>query len=239
MKDSLKDNSSASRPIRPDFLVEPPPPWHPQRRGWSFSPEAIIVTRPHLLYLDYNATTPLDPRVLEAMLPWLREGCANPSSSHAPGRRARAAIDQARGQAAELLGTGPGSIIFTSGGTEANNHAIIGAARLGAATDRCELVISAVEHPAVTEVCRFLEREGCVTRVAGLQEFADFKFGRGVPEYWQAKCCFRHEDIARSRFERGAGGVAAALVVTRNDDPAASDFDAGLRAAKHMTGGQQ
>ncbi len=168
MKDSLKDNSSASRPIRPDFLVEPPPPWHPQRRGWSFSPEAIIVTRPHLLYLDYNATTPLDPRVLEAMLPWLREGCANPSSSHAPGRRARAAIDQARAQAAELLGTGPGSIIFTSGGTEANNHAITGAARLGAASDRRELVISAVEHPAVTEVCRFLEREGCVTRVAGV-----------------------------------------------------------------------
>ena len=55
------------------------------------------MTRPHLLYLDYNATTPLDPRVLEAMLPWLREGGANPSSSHAPGRRARAAVDQALG----------------------------------------------------------------------------------------------------------------------------------------------
>lgn len=118
------------------------------------------------LYLDHNATTPVDPRVLDAMRPWLEDGYGNPSSPHAAGRRAHEAVEHARAQAAALFGVAPGAIVFTSGGTEANNHALIGAARLGAARGRRELVISAVEHPAVTEVCRHLETEGRRTRVA-------------------------------------------------------------------------
>jgi cysteine desulfurase len=121
-----------------------------------------------VLYLDHNATTPLDPRVLEVMLPWLREGFGNPSSAHLPGTRARAAVEDARQQAAALLGVPASAIVFTSGGTEANNHAIVGAARAGSARGRRELVISAVEHPAVSEVCRHLENTGCVTRTLGV-----------------------------------------------------------------------
>jgi cysteine desulfurase len=126
------------------------------------------MTRQPLLYLDHNATTPIDPRVLEAMLPWLREGFGNPSSAHPPGARARAAVENARRQAAALLGAPDSAIVFTSGGTESNNHAIIGAARAALAAGRRELVISAVEHPAVTEVCRHLEASGCVTRTLGV-----------------------------------------------------------------------
>jgi cysteine desulfurase len=120
------------------------------------------------LYLDHNATTPIDPRVLEAMLPWLREGFGNPSSPHAYGRRARDAVESARGQAAALLGAPLGGIIFTSGGTESDNHAVIGAARLGLRAGRDELVISAVEHPAVSEPCRQLAEAGCRTVVLGV-----------------------------------------------------------------------
>ena len=80
-----------------------------------------------LLYLDYNATTPVDPRVADAMEPFLRTIFGNPSSSHAQGRAARAAVDRARDHAAALLGCPAAGLIFTSGGTEANNHAIIGA----------------------------------------------------------------------------------------------------------------
>ncbi|MCK9996516.1 MAG: aminotransferase class V-fold PLP-dependent enzyme, partial [Candidatus Krumholzibacteria bacterium] len=108
------------------------------------------------IYLDYNATTPVDPRVAEAMVPYLREHFGNPSSSHILGQRTRAAVEKARGQAADFLGADPEGIIFTSGGTEANNHAIIGAAL--AAKDRGRhIVTTAVEHPAVSEVCRHLE----------------------------------------------------------------------------------
>lgn len=122
------------------------------------------------LYLDHNATTPIEPRVLEAMLPWLREGYANPSSPHAEGARARAAIERAREQAAALLDAEPASIVFGGGGTESDNHAVFGAARLGAAAGRRELVISAVEHPAVSGPCRELERAGFTTRTAGVDD---------------------------------------------------------------------
>lgn len=115
-----------------------------------------------LIYLDYNATTPVDPRVADVMEPLLRGVYGNPSSSHAQGRAARAAIETARGQVAQLLGCPPDSVIFTSGGTESNNHAIIGAAI--ASADRGDhIVTTAVEHPAVTEVCRHLESRGFTT----------------------------------------------------------------------------
>src|SRR6267142_2748683 len=79
------------------------------------------------IYLDYNATTPLDPAVIEAMLPYLREHYGNPSSTHAYGKTTHAAIDRARAQVAALLGAQPDEILFTSGGTEASNHALKGA----------------------------------------------------------------------------------------------------------------
>ena len=122
------------------------------------------------IYLDYNATTPVDPRVAEAMIPYLREHFGNPSSSHILGRRTRAAVEKARGQAADLLGADPEGIIFTSGGTEANNHAIIGAALAGRDRGR-HIVTTAVEHPAVSEVCRHLESRGFTTTCVPVDEF--------------------------------------------------------------------
>ncbi|MEO6846929.1 MAG: aminotransferase class V-fold PLP-dependent enzyme, partial [Chthoniobacterales bacterium] len=82
-----------------------------------------------MIYLDYNATTPLASEAMEAMLPYLREEFGNPSSIHAQGRSARAAVDDARDCLAKLLGAKPHEIIFTGGGTEADNLAIIGLAR--------------------------------------------------------------------------------------------------------------
>jgi len=111
------------------------------------------------IYLDYNATTPIDPRVAEAMLPYLLEHFGNPSSSHVYGRRAKEAVDKARGQVAGMLGCREEEIVFTSGGSESNNYAVKGIARALRSRGR-HLVASTVEHPAVTEVCRHLEEEG-------------------------------------------------------------------------------
>jgi cysteine desulfurase len=107
--------------------------------------------------LDHNATTPLDERVLEAMLPYLRGPYANPSSQHRLGRAARDAIETARGQVAALVGAAPDDVIFTSGGTESNNLAVKGAA-LAAPPGR--LLYSAVEHPCVLEPMRALGARG-------------------------------------------------------------------------------
>ena len=117
------------------------------------------------IYLDYNATSPVAPEVAEAMIPALRDLWGNPSSPHVYGRRARAAVETARQQVAALLGCEPDEVIFTGGGTEADNAAIIGVAE--AVVDRGRhLVISAVEHSAVEESSRYLERRGWkVTRV--------------------------------------------------------------------------
>ncbi len=111
------------------------------------------------VYLDYNATTPVDPRVAEAMLPYIYEHFGNPSSSHAWGVAARNAVENARAQVAHMLRCQPDEVVFTSGGTEANNYAIKGVA--GAYRDRGNHIItSAIEHPAVEEVCRYLEGRG-------------------------------------------------------------------------------
>ncbi len=117
------------------------------------------------VYLDYNATTPLDPHVVDAMEPFLREHFGNPSSSHEYGQTAHEAVDRARAEVASLLGAKSSEIIFTSGGTEATNHALKGAVlptmigpRRAAAP---HLVISTVEHPASAATCGFLERLGC------------------------------------------------------------------------------
>jgi len=115
------------------------------------------------IYLDFNATTPLAPQVLEAMLPYLHEHFGNPSSSHVYGQRAKEAVERARGQLAALLGCEAGEVVFTGGGTEANNLAIFGAVE---AHGLGLVVTSAVEHPAVEQPCRALEERGiAVVRV--------------------------------------------------------------------------
>ncbi len=110
-----------------------------------------------MIYLDHNATTPLDERVLEAMLPWLRGAYGNPSSVHAPGRAARAALEQAREQVAALACAHPSQVIFTSGGTEANNAALKGVTARMAAS---RLAVSAVEHASVQQPAAALRRLG-------------------------------------------------------------------------------
>jgi len=111
-----------------------------------------------VIYLDYNATTPLAPAVLDAMQPYLARHFGNPSSIHAAGREARAAIDDARDRLARLLGAKSHEIIFTGGGTESDNLAVIGLARAGAAKGR-HLVTSASEHHAVLHAFEHLEKK--------------------------------------------------------------------------------
>lgn len=112
------------------------------------------------IYLDYNATTPLDPEVRDAMLPFLGDIYGNPSSVHHVGRRARALLDQSRDEVASLWKCRPSEVIFTSGGTEANNLAILGTARLLRGRGR-HIITSSVEHPAVLQACEYLgEKEG-------------------------------------------------------------------------------
>jgi cysteine desulfurase len=110
-----------------------------------------------MVYFDYNATTPLDPHVRDAMLPFLTEVWGNPSSVHQVGRRARAMLDEARERAAGVLRCKPSELIFTSGGTESTNLAIFGSARLLKPKGR-HLITSAVEHHAVLHGCEYLAK---------------------------------------------------------------------------------
>jgi cysteine desulfurase len=130
-------------------------------KGITFIDKGVKATmekeyRP--IYLDYNATTPLLPEVVEAMLPYLREHFGNPSSGHPYGRRARRAVDSAREQVASLIGASPEEIVFTSGGTEANNLAIRGATKK--LPQKKHVITSIIEHPATAEPCRLLEQRG-------------------------------------------------------------------------------
>src|SRR5262245_23663659 len=104
------------------------------------------------IYFDYNATTPLDPHVREAMLPYLGEVFGNPSSVHHVGRRARALLDDARDRVARVWCCKPSEVVFTSGGTESSNLAIFGVARLLREKGR-HLITSQVEHHAVLHCC--------------------------------------------------------------------------------------
>jgi cysteine desulfurase len=119
------------------------------------------------IYLDYNATTPIDPAVVEAMLPYLRTGFGNPSSTHVYGKEAHAAVDRARGQVAELIGAQPDEIVFTGGGTEASNQAIKGVffttfqGVLGRLFRKdVHVITTAIEHPATLHPCDFIRRMG-------------------------------------------------------------------------------
>jgi cysteine desulfurase len=131
------------------------------------------------IYLDYNATTPLDPAVVDAMLPYLQTHFGNPSSTHEYGTTAHDAVELARAQVAALINAEPEEIVFTGGGTEASNHAIKGTvfarvsrglldtalSALGMRSAKAHIVISAVEHPATANPCAFLRRLGCKIRV--------------------------------------------------------------------------
>jgi cysteine desulfurase len=141
---------------------------------------------PRTIYFDYNATTPLDPAVRDAMLPFLGEVWGNPSSVHHVGQRARAALDDSRDRVAGVLKCKPSEVIFTSGGTESNNLAIFGTARLLAHKGK-HLITSVIEHYAVLHCFDYLEaREGFqVTRLPVDRE------GRVSPE--DLKLAIRHD----------------------------------------------
>ena len=108
------------------------------------------------VYLDYNATTPVDPAVRQVMLPYLEEHFGNPSSSYSYGQTAKEAVGLARAQVAALICALPEEIIFTSGGSEANNQAIMGTALAGSGRNG-HIITSSIEHPAVLDTCRYLE----------------------------------------------------------------------------------
>ncbi len=112
------------------------------------------------IYLDYNATTPLGPGVVDAMLPFLQGFFGNPSSNHAMGRACQEAIEDARGKIALLLGADQDEVVFTSGGTESNNLAIQGVMLQDAPLPTGHLIVSAIEHPAVAEPALHLQRLG-------------------------------------------------------------------------------
>jgi cysteine desulfurase len=111
------------------------------------------------VYLDHNATTPLDPRVLDAMLPFLRDDFGNPSSLHWFGQRARGAVEEARAQVGELVAADPAEIVFTSGGSESDNAALRGATAK-ARPPRAGIVCTAIEHHAVLNAAKALGEEG-------------------------------------------------------------------------------
>ncbi len=127
------------------------------------------------VYLDHSATTPLDLEVLEAMLPWLREHFGNASSLHAWGRRARVAVEEAREELAALIGAHPSEIVFTSGGTEANNAILKSCCQESGLADT--VVYSAVEHHAVIHPAEALARHGIRTAVLPVDSW-----GRVDPE---------------------------------------------------------
>jgi cysteine desulfurase len=123
------------------------------RKGQQMSEKTVRV------YLDHAATTPVDPRVLAAMLPYYTEKAGNASSMHGFGQEGRQAVEQARQEVASLIGARPGEIVFTSGATEADNLAVLGVA-LATENRGRHIITSAIEHHAVLEACRFLEHRG-------------------------------------------------------------------------------
>ncbi len=141
-----------------------------------------------LLYADHHATTPLLPEALDAMLPWLRDLAANPSSTHRAGREARKAVEESREAVASALHVSPSEIVFTSGGTEANALAVRGgaaAARAPAAT-RSAVAVTAAEHPAVREAAAALAKEGFTIRELQVD-------GRGMPRPEELAACLGSE----------------------------------------------
>jgi cysteine desulfurase len=169
------------------------------------------------IYLDYNATTPVDPRVLEAMLPYFRDDFGNPSSIHSFGMKAKGALDRAREQVASLINAEPREIYFTSGGSESSNFAIKGVAFGSGRKKGNHLITTAVEHESALETFRFLERDGFRVTYLGvdssglidLEELSDSLSGDTV----LVSCMFANNEtgavmpiaeIARIAKEKGA-----------------------------------
>lgn len=121
------------------------------------------------IYLDYNATTPIDPSVVEAMMPFFQTHYGNPSSSHSLGRAAREAIEDARAKISAMIGCSRDEIIFTGGGTEASNMAIKGIMLPGGEPGG-HMITTAIEHPATLEPASFCEKMGCEVTVVGCDE---------------------------------------------------------------------
>jgi cysteine desulfurase len=144
-----------------------------------------------LVYLDYNATTPVDPRVLDAMLPFLGENFGNAGSVHTPGQRARAAVDSARDSVAALIGADPNEIVFTSGGTEADNLAIFGT--VAASTKpRKHVITTAIEHHAILHSCEELQRQGVDVTVVPVRTGFD---GQGIVDPGDIRRAIRPETV--------------------------------------------
>jgi cysteine desulfurase len=167
------------------------------------------------IYLDHNATTRPAPEVVEAMLPFLREDFGNPSSIHWFGQQAHRALDRAREQAARLIGAAPDEIVFTSGGTEADNHALRGVADAPGARGRA-LVTSAIEHHAILAACRFLESRGTPIVHLGVDE-------TGLVDPAQARAAL-------------AGGAALVSVMLANNDVGTVEPVAEIAAAARERG---
>ena len=126
------------------------------------------------VYLDHNATTPVAPAVLEAMLPFLSQDFGNAGSVHTPGQRARAAVDSARESVAALIGAKPSEIVFTSGGTEADNLALFGSVAVATKPQK-HVITTAVEHHAILHTCEELQREGIDVTVVPIRQSGDFE----------------------------------------------------------------
>src|SRR6267378_2835898 len=129
--------------------------------AWWYPVDSLM----NRVYLDFNATTPVEPEVLDAMLPYFSGEFANAASIHTPGQRARAAVETAREQVAALIGARPQEIVFTSGGTESDNHAIFGIVSSSftsstSSTSSRHIITTAIEHEAVLNACQALEKEG-------------------------------------------------------------------------------
>lgn len=116
------------------------------------------------IYFDHNATTALDNRVLEAMLPWMTNQAGNPTSRHVFGRSARDAVEHARAQVAEACGAYTSQVVFTSCGTEANNFAVKGIAAIKSAATARQILTSAIEHPCVTRPAIAMQQHGYVSQ---------------------------------------------------------------------------
>ena len=123
-----------------------------------------------MFYFDHAATTPVDSRVLQKMLPYFTENFGNPNSQHAYCRRTAAAVDEARDTVASIIGAKPSEIYFTSGGTESDNWALRGAAHANAERGK-HLIVSAVEHPAMISTAKELQKEGFEVTFAAVDEF--------------------------------------------------------------------
>ncbi len=139
------------------------------------------------VYLDHAATTPVDPRVVSAMLPYYTEKAGNASSMHGFGQEARTAVEQARREVASLIGARPGEIVFTSGATEADNLAVLGVAYATEGRGR-HIITSAIEHHAVLEACRFLETRGYAVTYVPVD-------GRGIVDPDEVRTALRPDTV--------------------------------------------